>query len=502
MRLFGRVRLILVVLSLLFSTSAAHHLAAQSGDSDPSAAGTYLVTGAIPANVRYTPTVQSAVTTTLPPGTTIEVVAAVRGQVVFGSTVWYEFLWRQQPVYIHSSLAVRIADASPTPMTPTEFLATTVPPTAPVPTATAAPTTAPTQLPTSAIEGASASVITANPNASYRAQQVLAYMYSLNDRSDSRVISGQFGAYGEGTGRDTAENQLLKIYDQAALWPALTGMDYARWDRRRAHDFSEPNGFLIDQWRMNSLINISWHAPNPWTGGGSTDWENPNTENPWDTRDVTELTTPGTAVHTEWLLMLDDIAGGLQQLQQAGVVVIWRPLHEMNGGWAWWHRQEPASYVALWRHMFDYFTHVKGLNNLLWAYSPNANTNEWDPLALYFYPGDQYVDLVGLDKYMALGEDPLALNNWNEYEDLVSTGKPVALFEFGPLPATGAGWDTVEYDYSHLIRDIRTYYPEIILFQAWEYIWQIGNHQNASGLLNDPWVITRDELPDWDRYRP
>ena len=220
---------------------------------------------------------------------------------------------------------------------------------------------------------------------------------------------------------------------------------------------------------------------------------------PDDTRPVTELLAPGNAAHERWMDMLDNIADGLQELEDAGVVVIWRPLHEMNGRWAWWHQQTAQNYTTLWRHMFDYFTNVRGLDNLLWAYSPMMNMSRWDYRATYHYPGDQYVDLVGLDKYMDIGEDPLQLNRWGEYDDLLSTGKPIGLFEFGPLPATGEGADTVKYDYANLIRDIRARYPKIVLFQAWEWVWQIGNHSNAEGLLNDPWVITRGELPNWSR---
>ena len=50
---------------------------------------------------------------------------------------------------------------------------------------------------------------------------------------------------------------------------------------------------------------------------------------------------------------------------------------------------------------------------------------------------------------------------------------------------------------ANLIRDIRELYPEVVLFQAWEYVWQIGRHANAAGLMRDPWVITRGELPNF-----
>ena|GEM_PF-1238425 len=464
--------LFLVSFVLFTCLSAAGMLSAQT----PTVGEPYRVISSIPANIRVAPSLDANRIGSLVPGTIVYVVATVEGGELDGNSLWYEIaLNDDRRAYIHSSLVEPASGVVPT-ETPI-----VVEPSQPTPAPTAAP---------------ARTTLTANPNASAATLALLRYFYSLPDRTDNKVISGQFGAYGEGTSRATAQEQLDKIHDQTGQWPALTGMDYAQWDRSQKHDFSEPNGFLIDQWNAGSLVNISWHSPNPWTGGDSNDWSNPNTEDPYDTRDVIELVNPG-PVHDQWMLMLDDIASGLQQLEDAGVIVIWRPLHEMNGGWAWWHRQNPASYIALWQHMFSYFTYDKGLNNLLWAYSPNANGNEFDPSMNYYYPGADYVDLVGLDKYMNIGEDPLQINNWHEYDDLVAMGKPVSLFEFGPLPASGEGWNSFDYDYANLIRDIKAYYPRIVLFQSWEYVWQMGEHANAAGLMNDPWVVTRDELPNF-----
>lgn len=460
----------LLVSFFLFALLGVSGILSAQSEGEP-----YRITSPISANIRVAPYLDADRLGSLVPGTIVYVVGSVEGVALDGNSLWYEINLNGRQAYIHSSV---VEPASG--VVATEASAETP---VPVEEAMAVPaTTAPAR-----------TTITANPNASAETQALLRYFYSLPDRANNRVISGQFGAYGDGTSRATAQEQLDKIYDQTGLWPALTGMDYARWDRSQQGNFSEPNGFLIDQWNAGSLVNISWHSPNPWTGGGSSDWENRDTADLYDTRDVMELVNPG-AVHDRWLVMLDDIASGLQQLEDAGVVVIWRPLHEMNGGWAWWHRQQQASYVALWQQMFNYFTYEKGLNNLLWAYAPNSVGNEFDPRATHYYPGADFVDLVGLDKYMSIGENTLQINNWNEYNDLVATGKPVSLFEFGPIPASGEGWNTVDYDYANLIRDIKALYPRIVMFQAWEYVWQIGEHANAAGLLEDSWVITRDEV--------
>jgi mannan endo-1,4-beta-mannosidase len=329
----------------------------------------------------------------------------------------------------------------------------------------------------------------ANPNANATARAILNYAYGLTSRTDNRVISGQFGSYGDGTTYNTALQQMQAVYNLTGQWPAITGMDCAT-----PAGLGEVVRYLTDMWNAGNLVTMSCHFRNPWTGGSSTDWANRDTADQWDRRSVLALTTPGSSAYTNWIGMLDNIAANLQILEDRGVVVMWRPLHELNGTWFWWGGQSPADFTALWRHMFDYFTRVKGLDNLLWVYSPNTGMN-----ATANYPGNDVVDMVGLDEYSGVTENPLQINSAGEYDQLVATGKPIGLFEFGPIPATGAGWDTTTYNWGNLIRDIKASYPRIFLVQAWEYVWQMGysRYQGQSTFMNDSWVITRGDLPRW-----
>jgi mannan endo-1,4-beta-mannosidase len=66
----------------------------------------------------------------------------------------------------------------------------------------------------------------------------------------------------------------------------------------------------------------------------------------------------------------------------------------MNGGWFWWGAKDPDTFIKLWRQMFEYFSQTKGLDNLLWVYSPNHGNK-----TAAYYAGGRYVDLVGLDAY-------------------------------------------------------------------------------------------------------
>ena len=84
--------------------------------------------------------------------------------------------------------------------------------------------------------------------------------------------------------------------------------------------------------------------------------------------------------------------------------VVFRPWHEHNGDWFWWgkaHTSE-ADYIALWRFTVHYLRDVKGVHNLLYAFSPDKSRIDlahFDQGYLYGWPGDEYVDVMGLDDY-------------------------------------------------------------------------------------------------------
>jgi mannan endo-1,4-beta-mannosidase len=81
------------------------------------------------------------------------------------------------------------------------------------------------------------------------------------------------------------------------------------------------------------------------------------------------------------------------------IPIVFRPLHEMNGNWFWWGAAcsgfTPTDYRALYQLTVDY---VKArTNNVLFCWSPNSPVNS--SILSNYYPGDAYVDIVGLDIY-------------------------------------------------------------------------------------------------------
>jgi len=95
-----------------------------------------------------------------------------------------------------------------------------------------------------------------------------------------------------------------------------------------------------------------------------------------------------------------------RSIEEYGHPVTIRLMHEMNGNWYPWglgvNGNKPGQYVQAWQHVHDRFTAL-GVTDVSWMWAPNAVYTGSAPLA-QLYPGDAYVDAVGLSNY-----------NWGDY---------------------------------------------------------------------------------------
>jgi mannan endo-1,4-beta-mannosidase len=313
----------------------------------------------------------------------------------------------------------------------------------------------------------------ANTNANPSAKTVLNYFTSLEPRKDKRLLSGQFSNFGNGANLRLLE----RIHEKTGHWPALLGIDYADYSSSRSGlTFAVPNQTAIEYWKQGGLVTVSAHLYNParTNAGGLRD----------KGVDLASLLNPDSETHLRWMKELDQLADGLQQLKDAGVVVLWRPFHEMNGGWFWWGGHDPEVFIKVWRHMFDYFTETKHLDNLLWVYSPNHG----EKTAAY-YPGDRCVDLIGLDAYT----DFIDPDHIHGYDEIAKIGKPFGFTEFGPHGSENPPGD---YDYLQFIHGVQKNFPRAIFFMSWNARWSLATNTNTTELLNHPWIINREDLPE------
>jgi beta-mannanase len=74
--------------------------------------------------------------------------------------------------------------------------------------------------------------------------------------------------------------------------------------------------------------------------------------------------------------------------------------HEMNGFWYPWgpRKTKPADFVAAWRHVHELFA-AAGATNVIWVWTPNVINPVPHVRLAPLYPGDAYVDWIGIDGY-------------------------------------------------------------------------------------------------------
>ena len=121
---------------------------------------------------------------------------------------------------------------------------------------------------------------------------------------------------------------------------------------------------------------------------------------------------------------MDAIAVELKNFQIKNIPILFRPLHEAGGEWFWWSSGGEEAYIKLWRKMYDKFTNEYKLNNLIWV---------WNGIEAKYYPGDEYVDISGLDWYADKKDYDPQSNRFEEYLSFTKSNKILAYTELGTL---------------------------------------------------------------------
>lgn len=178
------------------------------------------------------------------------------------------------------------------------------------------------------------------------------------------------------------------------------------------------------------------------------------------------------------------IAAWARAAREWGYPFLFRPWWEVNGAWYAWGRS--PDFIPAWRHFHDIVVR-EGANNVTWAWI--VNSIWWDPLSdpTPYYPGDEYVDWVGMDAYN-WGLNPLQADRWLtpqqtieptlEVLERIAPGKPVCICEDA---STEIGGDKPSW-----IREmLSTYLPHHPDIKA--YLWFNWNVAQGSG--NWDWPI-------------
>lgn len=253
-----------------------------------------------------------------------------------------------------------------------------------------------------------------NINATSEARSLFDYLNSVYGKN---ILSGQQEIYNYGHGGNF-EVEFEYLNDLTGHYPAIRGFDFLN----NANILYGSNDKTVDRmidWanNKNGITTAAWHicVPKEMSGykvGDHVAYEQ-CTYKPDETNFVTSnVLVEGTVEREFYLKSLENLVEtSLKPLQEAGVPVIWRPLHEAEGGggetggWFWWAKDGSAVYKEIWKLTYDTLVNEYGINNLIW---------EWNsynfPTSKNWYPGDEYVDIIGYDKYSCT--EYLAENNW------------------------------------------------------------------------------------------
>ncbi|HZL41805.1 MAG TPA: glycosyl hydrolase [Verrucomicrobiae bacterium] len=211
--------------------------------------------------------------------------------------------------------------------------------------------------------------------------------------------------------------------------PLIIAGDFLEYCPTRVERNKRPASYtedLIALARSNHVLAFSWHWNAPTNLLDSKD-------QPWWKAFYTSATTFNVAAalddtnSAEYGLILRDIdviAGELKKTAAADIPILWRPLHEAEFGGFWWGAKGPEAFKRLWRLLYSRLSGHHGLHNLIWVLSNERE--DW-------YPGDDVVDIVGVDGYPKNQSDTLR-PRWEALKSRLDGKKLIALTEFGGVP--------------------------------------------------------------------
>lgn len=296
------------------------------------------------------------------------------------------------------------------------------------------------------------------------ADKVLLYLKSLGNGS---YLFGQMATWvhNENPDMDDPGNWLKKVRDHTGILPRYGCITYD------FHDDPFPdsawNQGVKKMWDRGMIVGVFSFYANP--AGGS--WN--------DSLDIDPIfSRGGKPTRNNFYQQMDRMAANLQWLKEQGIPVVYTPFVESDDHNKWHAKEGPEQSIKLYRLVHDYFQNEKGLDNILWAY----HTTQRDSALQKYYPGDEYVDIIGKSAY---GTGLI----FNEYDWAVEKkknhGKVIWWSELGIRGRSDPPRDCLD-----VVKKLENRFPELAGF----VFWSDSGFYNVTGNLNGPELMAYPKI--------
>jgi mannan endo-1,4-beta-mannosidase len=228
---------------------------------------------------------------------------------------------------------------------------------------------------------------------------------NLYKLSEKHILFGHQHAteYGHGWFGDEGRSDVKSV---TGSHPAVIGADFSglsgRPDSMIEKEKISLRKHISDTYNRGGVTTVAWHFNNPVSAGGFY-WKD-SVSLP-----AVKLIIPGGAQHEKYTAILRNIGEFVKTIKGTdgkAVPMIFRPWHEFDGDWFWWGKAHCTTeeFTTLWKFTVSYLRDSLQVHNLIYAFSPDCKfTSEAEYLERY--PGNEWVDILGMDDYADFGRD-------------------------------------------------------------------------------------------------
>ncbi|MEI9947392.1 MAG: glycoside hydrolase family 97 catalytic domain-containing protein [Chitinophagaceae bacterium] len=338
-------------------------------------------------------------------------------------------------------------------------------------------------------------------------KETVALFNNLLQLSKDHILFGHQHAteYGHGWSGEAGRSDVKSI---TGSHPGVIGVDFSGLSGRPDSAIARTKEALIknitETYERGAVTTVAWHFSNPASRGGFN-WVDTVSA------PAVKLIIPGGSHHEKYkqiLATIADVANSVKGRDGTLAPMIFRPYHEFDGDWFWWGRAHCSTddFKTLWRFTVTYLRDSLNVHNFIYAFSPDCKFNTTSEY-LERYPGNEYVDMAGVDNYADWGRDKYDLQTGIKKLKIVSdfakrNGKLAAFTETGLESIPNTTWWT-----ETLLKGLKTEGLQLTYVLVWRNDIRSPTHfyapfpgqvseQDFIKFYNDPFTIFEKDLKD------